>query len=90
MSAPGPSLLRRPLAFVSIINEASFLAGSGRHCRCKVSNFAQTPLSQQCIPSKLERCDFKLKSRMHSSKYTMNIFYIIGVVVVAIVVAGFL
>lgn len=31
-----------------------------------------------------------LKSRMPRSEYTMNIFYIIGVVVVIIVVAGFL
>jgi hypothetical protein len=33
---------------------------------------------------------FILKSRMPRSEYTMNIFYIIGVVVVIIVAAGFL
>lgn len=38
----------------------------------------------------LERRTFILKSRMPQSEYTMNIFYIIGVVVVIIVVAGFL
>jgi len=32
---------------------------------------------------------FILKSRMPRSEYTMNIFYIIGVVVVIIIVAGF-
>jgi uncharacterized membrane protein YhaH (DUF805 family) len=30
-----------------------------------------------------------LKSRIRRSEYTMNIFYIIGVVVVIILVAGF-
>ena len=38
----------------------------------------------------LERRTFILKSRMPQSEYTMNIFYIIGVVVVIVVVAGFL
>ena len=38
----------------------------------------------------LERRIFILKSRMPQSEYTMNIFYIIGVVVVIIAVAGFL
>jgi hypothetical protein len=38
----------------------------------------------------LERCTFKLKARTPSSESTMNLFYIIGVVVVIIVVAGFL
>ena len=38
----------------------------------------------------LESHSFKLKARMPSSESTMNIFYIIGVVVVIIVVAGFL
>jgi hypothetical protein len=38
----------------------------------------------------LERRTFILKSRMPQSEYTMNIFYIIGVVVVVVVVAGFL
>jgi hypothetical protein len=33
---------------------------------------------------------FILKSRIPRSEYTMNIFYIIGVVVVIIFVAGFL
>jgi hypothetical protein len=31
-----------------------------------------------------------LKSRMPQSEYTMNIFYIIGVIVVVLFVAGFL
>jgi len=33
---------------------------------------------------------FILKSRIPRSEYTMNIFYIIGVVVVIVLVAGFL
>jgi uncharacterized membrane protein YhaH (DUF805 family) len=32
---------------------------------------------------------FRLKARLPRSEYTMNIFYIIGVVVVIIFVAGF-
>lgn len=36
-----------------------------------------------------ERRTFILKSRMSQSEYTMNIFYIIGVVVVVVFVAGF-
>ncbi len=39
---------------------------------------------------RLERRFFILKSRMSQSEYTMNIFYIIGVVVVVLFVAGFL
>jgi hypothetical protein len=38
----------------------------------------------------LERRAFISKARMPSSEDTMNIFYIIGVVVVVIIVAGFL
>jgi hypothetical protein len=38
---------------------------------------------------RLERRSFILKSRMPQSEYAMNIFYIIGVVVVIIFVAGF-
>jgi hypothetical protein len=38
----------------------------------------------------LERRAFMLKSRMPQSEYIMNIFYIIGVVVVIVFVAGFL
>jgi lysylphosphatidylglycerol synthetase-like protein (DUF2156 family) len=37
----------------------------------------------------LERRAFILKSRMPQSEYTMNIFYIIGVIVVVLFVAGF-
>jgi hypothetical protein len=37
----------------------------------------------------LERRAFMLKSRMPQSEYTMNIFYIIGVIVVVVFVAGF-
>jgi hypothetical protein len=37
----------------------------------------------------LERRDFMLKSRMPQSEYTMNIFYIVGVVVVVLFIAGF-
>jgi hypothetical protein len=40
------------------------------------------------LPS--ERRAFISKPRMSRSEYTMNIFYIIGVVVVIVVVAGFL
>jgi hypothetical protein len=40
--------------------------------------------------SLLERRAFVSKSRMPHSEYIMNIFYIIGVVVVVIFVAGFL
>ena len=38
----------------------------------------------------LERRAFMLKSRMSHLEYIMNIFYIIGVVVVVLFVAGFL
>ena len=38
----------------------------------------------------LERRAFMLKSRMSHPEYIMNIFYIIGVVVVVLFVAGFL
>jgi hypothetical protein len=38
----------------------------------------------------LERRAFVSKSRMPHSEHIMNIFYIIGVVVVVIFVAGFL
>jgi hypothetical protein len=37
----------------------------------------------------LERRAFMLKTRMSHSEYTMNIFYIIGVIVVVLFVAGF-
>ena len=37
----------------------------------------------------LKRSAFTLEARMPQSEYTMNIFYIIGVVVVIVVVAGF-
>jgi hypothetical protein len=37
----------------------------------------------------LERRAFMLKSRMPQSEYIMNIFYIIGVVVVVLFIAGF-
>jgi arginine exporter protein ArgO len=37
----------------------------------------------------LKRRAFILKSRMSRSEYTMNIFYIIGVIVVVLFVAGF-
>ena len=37
----------------------------------------------------LERRAFMLKSRIARSEYTMNIFYIIGVIVVVLFVAGF-
>jgi hypothetical protein len=40
--------------------------------------------------SYFKRCAFILKTRMSRSEYTMNIFYIIGVVVVIIFVASFL
>ena len=37
----------------------------------------------------MERRAFVLKPRMPQSEYTMNIFYIIGVIVVVLFVAGF-
>ena len=37
----------------------------------------------------LERRAFMMKSRMSRSEYPMNIFYIIGVIVVVLFVAGF-
>lgn len=37
----------------------------------------------------LEHRAFMLKSRMPQSEYTMNIFYIIGVIVVVLFVAGY-
>jgi len=36
----------------------------------------------------LERRVFILKSQISQTEYTMNIFYIIGVIVVIIIVAG--
>jgi hypothetical protein len=41
------------------------------------------------IRFRLERRCFILKSRKPQSEYTMNIFYIIGVVVVVLFVAGY-
>jgi hypothetical protein len=38
----------------------------------------------------LERRAFMLKPRLPQSEYAMNVFYIIGVVVVVLFVAGFL
>jgi hypothetical protein len=38
----------------------------------------------------LERRAFMLKSRVLQQEYTMNIFYIIGVIVVVLFIAGFL
>ena len=38
----------------------------------------------------MERRAFMLKSRKPQLEYTMNIFYIIGVIVVILFVAGFL
>jgi hypothetical protein len=52
--------------------------------------FCSDTAQSTCVPYELERCDFKLKARMPSSECTMNIFYLIGVAVVVIVVAGFL
>lgn len=53
-----------------------------------MSNFAQTRLSEHA--SLLNKgCAFKAETRMPSSECKMNIFYIIGVVVVVIVVAGY-
>jgi len=45
-----------------------------------------------CGPARflLERRAFIQKSRMSHSEYTMNIFYIIGVIVVILFVASFL
>jgi hypothetical protein len=44
-----------------------------------------------CRPGRLllERRAFMLKSRVSHPEYTMNIFYIIGVIVVVLFVAGF-
>jgi hypothetical protein len=44
-----------------------------------------------CRPARflMERRAFMLKSRMSHPEYTMNIFYIIGVIVVVLFVAGF-
>ena len=38
----------------------------------------------------MEHLVFTLRSRVPPSEWTMNIFYIIGVVVVVIIVAGYL
>ena len=54
-----------------------------------MSSFAQTRLNERA-PLFDKGCAFKLESRMPSLEYTMNIFYIIGVIVVVIVVAGYL
>jgi hypothetical protein len=53
-----------------------------------VSDFAQTLFSYDATLY-LGGCAFMLKWRMLSLECTMNIFYIIGVVVVVIVVAGY-
>jgi hypothetical protein len=37
----------------------------------------------------MERSAFMLKRRISQSEFTMNIFYIIGVIVVVLFVAGF-
>jgi hypothetical protein len=44
-----------------------------------------------CRPARflLERRAFMLETRMSQSECTMNIFYIIGVIVVVLFVAGF-
>jgi hypothetical protein len=55
-----------------------------------VSYSAQTSLCQHAYAVDVEHLVFKLKSRVPSSEWTMNIFYIIGVVVVVIIVAGYL
>jgi hypothetical protein len=54
-----------------------------------VSYSAQT-LCQHAYPLLVEYLVFKLRSRVPPSEWTMNIFYIIGVVVVVIIVAGYL
>jgi hypothetical protein len=62
----------------------------------------ESPVRHGLFPSPLEltrrpgrwlserRALFMLKSRMPQLEYVMNIFYIIGVIVVILVVAGFL
>jgi hypothetical protein len=44
-----------------------------------------------CSPARflMERSAFMLKTRISHSECTMNIFYIIGVIVVVVFVAGF-
>jgi hypothetical protein len=55
-----------------------------------MSYSAQTSLCQHAYPLVVEHLVFKLRSRVPPSEWTMNIFYIIGVVVVVIIVAGYL
>jgi hypothetical protein len=48
-------------------------------------------MEHTCRPGRFlsERRAFMLKTRISQSEYTMNIFYIIGVIVVVLFVAGF-
>jgi hypothetical protein len=58
----------------------------------RVAEWLHWPPEPTCRQERslLERRAFMLKSRMPQSEYTMNIFYIIGVIVVVLFVAGFL
>jgi hypothetical protein len=49
------------------------------------------PVEHTCRPGRclMERRAFMLKTRISNSEYIMNIFYIIGVIVVVLFVAGF-
>jgi hypothetical protein len=51
--------------------------------------YLQTGTFPVGAPFLLERRAFMLKTRIPQSEYTMNIFYIIGVIVVVLFVAGF-
>jgi hypothetical protein len=66
--------------------------GGAMPARIAGGRFSQSKLELISVPRRLplERGAFMSKSRVSHSEYTMNIFYIIGVVVVVIVVAGFL
>jgi hypothetical protein len=56
-------------------------------CRRMTSGYLRNLLADRRLL--LERRSFMLKSRLSHPEYTMNIFYIIGVIVVVLFVAGF-
>jgi hypothetical protein len=70
----------RPLAASVYIKLTTLIAG-----------WLPWPVEYTCRPARflLEHRAFMLKTRMSHSECTMNIFYIIGVIVVVLFVAGF-
>jgi hypothetical protein len=78
--------LNRPDSMVSRLT-ISVWHGIDHLCR----RWRPSPMEHTCRPGRflLERRAFMLKTRIAQSEYIMNIFYIIGVIVVVLFVAGF-